>query len=451
MGAIISTVAANREVVVYWGQQSYSKEGTLRSYCADSTIDILVIGFVYDFPTSGKSSLPGINIAGHCNDAFSNSNPNFLDCSSNVGPDITYCQQQGKKVFMSFGGADGTYGFTGDSQAQTFADLVWNMFLGGSYAQRPFGTAIVDGIDLDIESGANNGPGFAAFITQLRSHFTAQTARTYYISGAPQCPEPDQWLGPGKNTALGTAWFDYVWVQFYNNYCGLDNYPSQFNFNVWAQWAQTGSVNPNVKVLIGAPASAGAAGEGYVSAATLQTVSNAMAASYPNVYGGIMLWDAGTSQQNNNFAGQLAAFLHDGSAPSVAVPVPTVTPSAAPSAKTTTTTTTTGKTSKTTTTTTTTTGKAGKTTTTTTTTGKSGSKGTTTTTGKSSGNAPVISSPTAAAPSTPAAGGSCSTLGYMKCATSETYQVCDHNLWSVQMSCPQGLTCTPSGNYIYCQ
>lgn len=420
----ITTATAEREVVVYWGQGP-DGETDLRDYCQDSTIDILVIAFLHDFPYYPGSNLPGLNIAGHCNKAFSKSDPHFLDCSKNVGPDITYCQQQGKKVMLSIGGGHGNIAFTDDAQATTAADTVWNMFLGGSYAQRPFGSAVLDGIDLDIETGTSIG--YVAFINQLRVHFLAQTAKTYLISGAPQCPYADEWLGPGKGTALQSAWFDYVWVQFYNNNCGLDKYPSKFNFATWANWAKTISINPNAKVLIGAPASAASAGSGYVPASTLKTISDAMAIQFPSIYGGIMLWEAGTAQMNNNFAGQLAAFLHDGSAPST--PVVTPVPAAVQ------TTTTTGSKSSTTTT------------------GRVSSS--TTTTGKSTPAptipvpAPVISVPTPSIGITPA-GSSCPTIGYMKCSTSETYQICDHNHWSTPLSCQTGLRCNPSGNFIYC-
>jgi len=47
------------------------------------------------------------------------------------------------------------------------------------------------------------------------------------------------------------------------------------------------------------------------------------------------------------------------------------------------------------------------------------------------------------------------TLGYMRCSTSETYQSCYNQAggvlgWGVNQPCPSGLTCHPSGNYIYC-
>lgn len=44
---------------------------------------------------------------------------------------------------LSLGGATGAAGFTNDSQAEAFADTIWNLFLGGSSPIRPLGPAIL--------------------------------------------------------------------------------------------------------------------------------------------------------------------------------------------------------------------------------------------------------------------------------------------------------------------
>jgi len=322
------------------------------------------------------------------------------------------------------------------------------MFLGGSSTIRPFGAAVLDGVDLDIESGTTGG--YAAFITTLRTYF-AGASKTYYISSAPQCPFPDEFIGPGAGTAMQTAWFDYIWVQFYNNFCGL-NSPSQFNFKTWANWATQSSVNPNVKIFIGAPAGPKAAGTGYVSSVALQAIAATAQATYPTVYGGVMLWDTSNSDNNNNFGSAVAEFVHIiesviPSLPSLPVPVPVPAPSASTS------TSTSGKKTSTSTSTSTSTTTGRKTSTSTSTTGKSststtgksststGSKATTTTTG-STPSTPVVSTPSSAS-------ATC-VPGYMKCLTSETYTTCNHGAWGASQSCSVGLGCSASGNYIYC-
>lgn len=94
-----------------------------------------------------------------------------------------------------------------------------------------------------------------------------------------------------------------------NNYCGL-NAPDvcaqsrcsssatsfsfasqQFDFAVWDEWARTASPNPDVKIFIGAPGSATAAGQGFVDIAQLQQYAMDAQSAY-DTFGGVMLWDA---------------------------------------------------------------------------------------------------------------------------------------------------------------
>jgi chitinase len=79
----------------------------------------------------------------------------LANCAA-IADDIKFCQSKGKAVTLSLGGATGGAGFQSDSQASTFADNVWNLFMGGSSSTRPFGDAVLDGIDLDIEGGGSN-------------------------------------------------------------------------------------------------------------------------------------------------------------------------------------------------------------------------------------------------------------------------------------------------------
>ena len=62
-----------------------------------------------------------------------------------MADDIKMCQQAGKIVTLSLGGATGVVGFSSDSEAETFADTIWNLFLGGDSPVRPFGDAVLDG------------------------------------------------------------------------------------------------------------------------------------------------------------------------------------------------------------------------------------------------------------------------------------------------------------------
>ena len=51
------------------------------------------------------------------------------------------------------------YTFSNEVQGTAYADTLWKMFMAGSDPKipRPFGDAIVDGIDLNVEGGSNIG------------------------------------------------------------------------------------------------------------------------------------------------------------------------------------------------------------------------------------------------------------------------------------------------------
>ena len=77
------------------------------------------------------------------NDTFPGTS--LANCQTMAG-DIKACQANGTSVTLSLGGANGTsVSFTGNDQAQHFADTIWNLFLGGSSTKRPFGDAVLDG------------------------------------------------------------------------------------------------------------------------------------------------------------------------------------------------------------------------------------------------------------------------------------------------------------------
>ncbi|KAK9375521.1 uncharacterized protein V1513DRAFT_442231 [Lipomyces chichibuensis] len=287
--------SSNTNMVMYWGQNSYGQVGSqldLASYCQDSTNDIIVIAFLSIFFDS-SSGLPEVNFAGSCDGGYFDGT-NLLQCPQ-IAEDIVACQANGKKVFLSLGGASGSYGFDSESQAETFAATLWELFGGGSSSTRPFGDAVVDGFDLDIEGGSS--AGYAAFVTAMRSYYADYPDKDMYISCAPQCPIPDSFL----NDAMVNSYFDFYFVQFFNNYCGIDQWSgtesTNFNFGSWDSFAKTASYNTDVKVYLGVAASSTAAGTGYVTIDTLNEAAAQLMSTYSS-FGGIMMWDA--SQAYNN-------------------------------------------------------------------------------------------------------------------------------------------------------
>lgn len=56
-------------------------------------------------------------------------------------------------------------------------------------------------------------------------------------------------------------------------------------------WARNTSLNPNVKIFVGAPASTTAAGTGYQTPQALSDYAVTTRNSFPS-FGGVMMWDA---------------------------------------------------------------------------------------------------------------------------------------------------------------
>lgn len=269
------------EIALYWGQGGGS---TLGDYCSTSAGDIFLVSFLYQF---GSGRQPGLEVGG-CNGAdFAGT---ALPQCSSLGADIKTCQGLGKKVFLSLGGASGSYGFSSTQDAQNGAQEVWDLFGGGSSDTRPFGDAVVDGFDLDIESTVG-AQFYSDFVNELRSLYSQDTSKSYFVSAAPQCPYPDQSIGP----ALDVAQFDYLFIQFYNNYCALTN-PGQFNWDTWQSFAESTSPNKGVKLFLGLPGATSAAGSGYADPATLTQGIQKISSS--SNFGGVMLWDASRAESN---------------------------------------------------------------------------------------------------------------------------------------------------------
>ncbi|PFH47071.1 glycoside hydrolase family 18 protein [Amanita thiersii Skay4041] len=289
----------NDNLAVYWGQNSAgavnagdktSWQKPLATYCQDDVIDVIPLSFLTVF--FGAGGKPEINFSNTCSSLdgiFPGTN--LANCQS-MAADIKACQAKGKIITLSLGGATGNAVFSSDAQAETFAETVWNLFLGGTSSTRPLGDAVLDGIDLDIEGGSSSG--YAAFVKKIRS-LASGSSKKYYVTAAPQCPFPDAFLGP----VLDATEFDAIYVQFYNNFCSNANQGS-FNFATWDDWAKNKSPNKNVKIYIGAPASNSAAGSGYVDAATLGSLAQKVKSQYSS-FGGVMLWDASQAYANGRF------------------------------------------------------------------------------------------------------------------------------------------------------
>ncbi|KXT02935.1 hypothetical protein AC578_10607 [Pseudocercospora eumusae] len=173
---------------------------------------------------------------------------------------------------------------------------------------RPFHAASVDGFDLDLESSVQNFIPFAKRLRELMD--SAEDKKPRYLTAAPQCVYPDAAVGP--LLADPDILFDAVFVQFYNNNCGLQAFvddkhttdQSPFNFQVWDSWAKSSTKRkrasgPNTKVFLGIPAGKTAAGSGYTNLAALTPILEYCKTF--RSFGGVMMWDASQAVANEGF------------------------------------------------------------------------------------------------------------------------------------------------------
>ncbi|KAL5540865.1 hypothetical protein UlMin_043257 [Ulmus minor] len=257
-------------IAIYWGQNS--SEGTLAETCNTDNYQFVNIAFLTTFGNGQTpffnltGQTPILNLTGHCDPA--------ANTCQGLSSDIKACQCKGIKVLLSIGGPAGNYSLASTQDAT-------------QSNSRPFGDAVLDGVDFDIEAGS--GQFWDELARSLSGH---SQERKVYLAAAPKCPFPDAHL----DGAIQTGLFDYVWVQFYNNpscqyYAGNPN--NLFNF--WNQWTSTQAK----QVFLGLPAADAAAPYGgFIPADVLNSQVLPTIKSFPK-YGGVMLW---SKQYDNGYS-----------------------------------------------------------------------------------------------------------------------------------------------------
>ncbi|KAF2264740.1 family 18 glycoside hydrolase [Lojkania enalia] len=298
-------------IVLYWGQNSAGQQSTqtrLSYYCNNGDVDVVLLAFLLRFNGAGGS--PVMNFANQGDRCTVFPGTETFSCPE-IEADIKTCQSQGKTIILSLGGDSYTEGgYPTADAAREGAAKIWASFgpvQSGSSALRPFGTAVVDGFDFDFEANVNN---MAVWANRMRELMNAAGGRKYYLTAAPQCPFPD-WY---NKDILDNVPLDWLNVQFYNNYCGVNSFQSgaaeqpNFNFKTWDEWARGTSKNRNMKVLVGVPANSRAAGAGhYISPEQLRPVLEF--SKQFSSFAGVMMWDASQAYTNGNFIGDVKGIL----------------------------------------------------------------------------------------------------------------------------------------------
>ena len=313
--------SSNTNMAVYWGQGPNQQR--LSHFCADSNIDIIPIAFLNQFPDQ-TGGYPGDNFGNQCDGTYyknpDGSTSKLLKNCPYIGSDMKTCQQMGKKILLSLGGAyPSNQHINSQQSAVNFANFLWRAFgpnkeKSGSTFPRPFGDAAVDGFDFDIEnvlvSGENKQDlyyGYSTMINTLRQLY-ASDSKTRYISGAPQCVVPDAHLAD----AIQNSWFDFLFVQFYNTpQCSARAYfdhtygayggpATDVSYDTWVTFVSKHSKNTNAKILLGLPASTTVVNDKkmYLQPSEAKQIIEHFQCKYPGHFGGVMIYEATYSEQN---------------------------------------------------------------------------------------------------------------------------------------------------------
>lgn len=345
-------INSKNNVAVYYGQGPDQKR--LTTYCADPTIDIIVLSFVHLFPEQANGH-PGINYGNQCS-GESYKGPGFkgvkdpskdmLLICPNLQQDLYTCRQTSdKKIIMSLGGATSAYQLNGATNGTSFANQLWGMFGPRQDAwtslnkPRPFDYTnttsgdptihefSVDGFDLDIEHPSiDNSAGYKALVKRLRTLYATVNDKPYYLTASPQCIVPDASMAD----TLQVTKFDMLFLQFYNTpACSARGWISKnanyvpgaatfdkagFTFDDWATWINNTTYSQGAKLFLTLPGANAAANTGaYITVA--QTKQLASAYYCRDSFAGIGVWDATYSEMSiasgKNFYQNAKATLTD--------------------------------------------------------------------------------------------------------------------------------------------
>ncbi|KAI9202678.1 glycoside hydrolase superfamily [Polychytrium aggregatum] len=279
-------------VIGYWGANGSYGEKNLHDTCAEGSYDVIVVSF--------------LDVYGHNAPLQVHIDHPFAETASG----IKYCQSQGIAVLLSAGGANGGQSSLGSAgEATDFANRLWNTFLNGNVNDptRPFGDAVFNGFDLDVENNLPNN--YDAFAKAYRA---LAPKGQFYLTAAPQCFYPDASMHIAIDNAGGE--FDWISPQFYQNYCAAEYYKAgditnidaRFNYAQWDQVAQ----QKGFKIAMGLPAST-VAGSGYLAPNQVaQVVSEIKGNSaVSSRFAGVMFWSTAHADNNNNFGGAIRKVL----------------------------------------------------------------------------------------------------------------------------------------------
>ncbi|KAK3900923.1 glycoside hydrolase superfamily [Staphylotrichum tortipilum] len=199
--AYVFDPTASDNVAVYFGQPGSTPTQSLADTCADTNVDVVVLGFVTDVTFGGiyhrlqlSPSFPSTKTS------LMKTLAPGLSFYPTLSQDISRCQTlHGKKILLSIGGEGNSLPLASDQAAVASAERLWELF--GPVGRvdpglRPFGEVVVDGFDLNKRDEC--AAHYDVSASRLRA-LAAGGSKELYLSAAPGCAYPDVSVHPGSH------------------------------------------------------------------------------------------------------------------------------------------------------------------------------------------------------------------------------------------------------------
>ncbi|KAI9361704.1 glycoside hydrolase superfamily [Zopfochytrium polystomum] len=308
-----------------WGQDKTVSGGgqlDLQEYCRTRNLDRVHIAYASVFGSSaafGADNTDGVVVdlttkgrfnssadAGAASGVFARGSDGS---SPRIERDIRFCQAAGVKVIITLGGPGGDYGLQ-QGQGAAVGRRLYDLFLNKDSPipseNRPFGAAVLNGFELDLEN-KRPSPEYATLVTTI---FQLSQRQALFFA-TPKCSDTDGASNYGD--LLTSRGVSTLPVRFFDDpTCSVGK--SGFSKAV-TQWASSRAVSRgSLKFELGVAAAATDASDGVPQSASALQSAVSTARTGKSNFGGVMIWDVSAAYERQlqgqsvlDFVAQLAA------------------------------------------------------------------------------------------------------------------------------------------------
>uniref|UniRef100_A0A0D9VUH0 GH18 domain-containing protein n=1 Tax=Leersia perrieri TaxID=77586 RepID=A0A0D9VUH0_9ORYZ len=256
------------ELAVFWGRNA--DEGSLREACDTGIYNTVIISFLAVF---GHGNY-GLDISGH----------------RPLAADIKHCQKaKNVTVLLSIGGDGDHYSIPTPKSARDVADHLWHAYLAGGRRSvlRPFGDAVLDGVDLYIDHGGS--ANYDVLVRRLAGYSNGDGGgkrRPVILTATVKCMDGQE--TSGEEAVAATGLIGRIHVRFYGDrMCSYESSERRPFYGSWLGWTARYT---NTSVYVGLPAAWNAASDGWIDPAEMVSHALPLVQGTAN-YGGVMLWN----------------------------------------------------------------------------------------------------------------------------------------------------------------